>query len=174
MKHKRIPQIKADAVQSSGVKGSGVKVAVLDTGIDASHEDLNVAGGASFISSEPNPFIDDDSHGTHVAGTVAALNNSTGVLGAAPDVSLYAVKVLDSTGSGTYSGIAQGIEWAVDNGMDVINMSLGGSGDQLLCSRLSIKLIIRALLLLPLLEIAAQKANETQSAIRPNTVPLLQ
>lgn len=122
-----IPQIKADAVQSSGVKGSGVKVAVLDTGIDASHEDLNVAGGASFISSEPNPFIDGDSHGTHVAGTVAALNNSTGVLGAAPDVSLYAVKVLDSSGSGTYSGIAQGIEWAVDNGMDVINMSLGGS-----------------------------------------------
>ncbi|MFY0759498.1 S8 family peptidase [Metabacillus dongyingensis] len=122
-----IPHIKADAVQSSGIRGSGVKVAVLDSGIDASHEDLNVSGGASFVAAEPNPFIDGNSHGTHVAGTVAALNNTTGVLGVAPDVTLYAVKVLDSSGSGTYSGIAQGIEWAVENGMDVINMSLGGS-----------------------------------------------
>ncbi|MGP1907068.1 S8 family peptidase [Metabacillus sp. JX24] len=124
-----ITQIKADAVQSTGVKGSGVKVAILDSGIDASHEDLNVSGGASFIPNEPDPFVDGDSHGTHVAGTVAALNNTVGVLGTAPDVSLYAVKVLDSTGSGSYSGIAQGIEWAVANGMDVINMSLGGSQD---------------------------------------------
>lgn len=122
-----IPQIKADRVQSTGVKGAGVKVAVLDTGIDSSHQDLNVAGGASFIANEPNPFADGNSHGTHVAGTVAALNNTVGVLGVAPDVSLYAVKVLDSAGSGSYSGIAQGIEWAIDNGMDVINMSLGGS-----------------------------------------------
>ncbi|MFC0272503.1 S8 family peptidase [Metabacillus herbersteinensis] len=122
-----IPQIKADRVQSTGVKGAGVKVAVLDTGIDSSHQDLNVTGGASFIANEPNPFADGNSHGTHVAGTVAALNNTVGVLGVAPDVSLFAVKVLDSAGSGSYSGIAQGIEWAIDNDMDVINMSLGGS-----------------------------------------------
>lgn len=122
-----IPHIEADTVQSTGVTGSGVKVAILDTGIDASHEDLNVAGGASFIAGEPNALEDGNSHGTHVAGTVAGLNNSLGVLGVAPAAELYAVKVLDSSGSGTYSGIAQGIEWAVDNNMDVINMSLGGS-----------------------------------------------
>ena len=122
-----IPHIKADQVHSTGNTGSGVKVAILDTGIDANHEDLNVRGGASFIPSEPNAFADGDGHGTHVAGTVAALNNTTGVIGVAHSASLYAVKVLDSTGSGTYSGIIQGIEWAVANDMDVINMSLGGS-----------------------------------------------
>ncbi|MBN8208968.1 S8 family peptidase [Bacillus sp. NTK071] len=122
-----IPHIKADQVHATGNTGSGAKVAVLDTGIDASHEDLNVSGGASFVSGEPDPFTDGHSHGTHVSGTVAGLNNSVGVLGVAQSASLYAVKVLDSSGSGTYSGIIQGIEWAVDNNMDIINMSLGGS-----------------------------------------------
>ncbi|MBY6037368.1 S8 family peptidase [Fictibacillus nanhaiensis] len=122
-----IPHIKADQVHATGNTGSGVKVAILDTGIDASHEDLNVLGGASFVAGEPNALIDGNSHGTHVAGTVAALNNTKGVIGVAHSASLYAVKVLDSSGSGTYSGIIQGIEWAVANNMDVINMSLGGS-----------------------------------------------
>jgi subtilisin len=122
-----IPHIKADQVHSTGNTGTGVKVAILDTGIDASHEDLNVSGGASFVAGEPNALTDGNSHGTHVAGTVAALNNTTGVIGVAHSASLYAVKVLDSSGSGTYSGIIQGIEWAVANNMDVINMSLGGS-----------------------------------------------
>ncbi|CAG9620627.1 S8 family peptidase [Sutcliffiella rhizosphaerae] len=122
-----IPHVKADVAHSQNVTGSGVKVAVLDTGIDASHEDLNVAGGASFVSAEPDALTDGNGHGTHVAGTVAALNNTVGVLGVAYDVELYAVKVLDSSGGGTLAGIAQGIEWAIDNNMDVINMSLGGS-----------------------------------------------
>ncbi|UOR10830.1 S8 family peptidase [Halobacillus amylolyticus] len=122
-----IPQINADDVQAQGTTGNGVKVAILDTGIDASHEDLAVAGGESFVDGEPNPFNDGNSHGTHVAGTVAGVNNTLGVLGVAPSVSLYAVKVLNSEGSGSYSGIAQGIEWAISKDMDVINMSLGGS-----------------------------------------------
>jgi subtilisin len=122
-----IPHIKADSVQASGVTGSGVKVAILDTGIDGNHEDLNVLGGASFISSEPNALQDGNGHGTHVAGTVAGLNNTLGVLGVAPAADLYAVKVLDSSGSGSFSGIVQGIEWAIENDMDVINMSLGAS-----------------------------------------------
>ncbi|OZM58349.1 peptidase S8 [Lottiidibacillus patelloidae] len=121
-----IPHINADDVHATGNTGNGVKVAVLDTGIQASHEDLNVVGGASFIPAEPDAFSDYNGHGTHVAGTVAGLNNNLGVLGVAPSVSLYAVKVLDGNGSGTYSGIIQGIEWAIDNNMDVINMSLGG------------------------------------------------
>ncbi len=122
-----IPHIKANVAHSAGITGSGVKVAILDTGIDATHEDLTVAGGASFVSGEPNPLVDGNGHGTHVAGTVAALNNSLGVLGAAPNATLYAVKVLGADGSGTYAGIAQGIEWSITNKMDVINMSLGGS-----------------------------------------------
>ncbi|WP_404350974.1 S8 family peptidase [Sutcliffiella horikoshii] len=122
-----VPHIKADVAHAQGVTGSGVKVAVLDTGIDASHEDLNVVGGASFVSEEPDALTDGNGHGTHVAGTIAAVNNNTGVLGVAYDVDLYAVKVLSGAGSGTLAGIAQGIEWAIDNDMDVINMSLGGS-----------------------------------------------
>jgi subtilisin len=122
-----ITHIKADQVHATGNTGSGVKVAILDTGIDSSHGDLNVSGGASFVSGEPNALSDGNGHGTHVAGTVAALNNTAGVIGVAHTASIYAVKVLDSSGSGTYSGIIQGIEWAVANNMDVINMSLGGS-----------------------------------------------
>ncbi|MEC1663160.1 subtilisin AprE [Bacillus halotolerans] len=121
-----ISQIKAPALHSQGYTGSNVKVAVIDSGIDSSHPDLNVRGGASFVPSETNPYQDGSSHGTHVAGTVAALNNTIGVLGVAPSASLYAVKVLDSTGSGQYSWIINGIEWAISNNMDVINMSLGG------------------------------------------------
>lgn len=120
-----IPQIKADKVQAQGYKGANVKVGVLDTGIAASHSDLNVVSGASFVSGE-SYNTDGNGHGTHVAGTVAALDNSIGVLGVAPNVSLYAIKVLNSSGSGTYSAIVSGIEWATANNLDVINMSLGG------------------------------------------------
>lgn len=122
-----ITEINADDVQSNDTTGTGVKVAVLDSGISASHEDLNVAGGASFVDGEPDPYNDGNGHGTHVAGTIAGLDNTLGVLGVAPEVSLYAVKVLGSDGSGTYSGIAKGVEWAIDNNIDVVNMSLGGS-----------------------------------------------
>ena len=87
-----VSQIKAPALHSQGFTGSNVKVAVIDSGIDSSHPDLKVAGGASMVPSETNPFQDNNSHGTHVAGTVAALNNSVGVLGVAPSASLYAVK----------------------------------------------------------------------------------
>ncbi|WP_026691136.1 S8 family peptidase [Alteribacter aurantiacus] len=124
-----VPQVQATDVHQYGYFGQGVRVAVLDTGIDANHSDLNVYGGHSVFSNWPesSPYYDGDGHGTHVAGTVAALNNSIGVLGVAPSARLYAVKVLDSNGNGSYSGIAQGIEWSVNNGMDIINMSLGGS-----------------------------------------------
>ena len=110
----------------------GVKVAIIDTGIDKEHLDLAIAGGVNFIGKGPsnkNPkadkWDDDNGHGTHVAGTVAAVDNSIGVVGAAPGVSLYAVKVLDRNGSGNLSTVIDGILWTIDNGMDVINMSLG-------------------------------------------------
>lgn len=120
-----INHINAPTVHSWGNTGNGVRVAILDTGI-ATHEDLRISGGVSFISSESS-YQDFNGHGTHVAGTVAAQNNSYGVLGVAPSVNLYAVKVLDRNGSGSLSAIAQGIEWSITNKMDIVNMSLGGS-----------------------------------------------
>lgn len=114
--------------------GSGVKVAVIDTGIDKNHPDINVAGGVGFA--DRNPFVvkattkwnDDNGHGTHVAGIIGALDNSIGVVGAAPDVSLYAVKVLNKDGSGYVSDIIAGIDWSVRENMDIASMSLGGPG----------------------------------------------
>ncbi len=122
-----------DAEWAWPLKGIGVKVAVIDTGIDKKHPDLAVEEGINFISYSlvkgPNPakWNDDNGHGTHVAGTIAALDNSKGVVGVAPDVSLYAVKVLDRNGTGFVSDVIAGIEWAVNNGMHLANMSLSSN-----------------------------------------------
>jgi subtilisin family serine protease len=112
-----------------------VDVAVLDTGIDFQHPDLNVMGGVNCSGGSPfnnscSPGGDDDHyHGTHVAGTIGALDNGIGVVGVAPGARLWAVKVLKSNGSGYTSWIVAGIDWVVGEGyIEVINMSLGGSG----------------------------------------------
>lgn len=108
-------------------KGDGVKVAILDTGIDQDHEDLagKVADNKNCTDS---PTVDDlYGHGTHVAGiAAAATNNSLGVAGLGYNATLMNVKVLDDSGSGYYSWVANCIIWAADNGARVINMSLGG------------------------------------------------
>jgi subtilisin family serine protease len=111
----------------AGQGGAGVKVAVIDTGIDCGHQDLagGCVYGANFVNGS-QPF-DDGGHGTHVAGIIAARQNGVGVIGVAPEATVYAVKVLDSTGSGSWSSVAMGIDWAVRNGMHVINMSLGAT-----------------------------------------------
>src|SRR2546425_149578 len=111
-----------------GQGGLGVRVAVIDTGIDCTHPDLapGCVYGANFVVSTA-PAIDDYGHGTHVAGIIGARDNGLGFIGVAPEVQLYAVKVLNSTGSGSWSAVAAGIDWAVRNGMRVINMSLGGT-----------------------------------------------
>lgn len=120
--------VTALGTNAAGRTGAGVNVAVLDTGIDTTHSDLSVAGLVDETGSRGGG-IDDNGHGTHVSGTIAALDNTLGVIGVAPDADLYGVKVLDRRGSGSYSGIAAGIDWAVAHGMDVLNMSLGGSAD---------------------------------------------
>lgn len=108
-------------------QGEGVKVAVIDTGMDFTHPDLkgNYKGGYNAVTPGTDP-MDDQGHGTHVSGTIGAVRNAAGVAGVAPKASLYAVKVLDKNGSGQYSWIIDGIEWAITNNMDVVNMSLGG------------------------------------------------
>ena len=107
-------------------RGQGIAVAVLDTGIDENHIDLPVIlGGVNTIDST-HWGSDGHGHGTHVAGTIAAVDNNMGVVGAAPDAGLYAVKVLNDKGRGTYSSVIAGIEWAFNKNIPVINMSLGG------------------------------------------------
>lgn len=126
-----VDQVQSTEAQQLGFRGEGMSVAVLDTGIDINHQDLynNIQGGYSVFtdSDNSNPFYDGNGHGTHVAGTVAALDNNVGVIGTAPETDLYAVKVLNNEGSGSLGGIAEGIEWSIANDIDIINMSLGGS-----------------------------------------------
>ncbi len=107
--------------------GSRVKVAVVDTGIDYNHPDFGgrVAKGYDFINNDADA-MDDQSHGTHCAGTVGAGLGNGGVVGVAPNVELLAVKVLAANGSGSYSGVAAGITYAADQGSPIISMSLGG------------------------------------------------
>jgi len=124
-----VRHIFADIAHANGNRGTGVKVAVLDTGIDYTHEDLNdnYKGGYNFVFDNNDPFDDSfESHGTHVAGIIAAEDNGVGIIGVAPEVDLYAVKVLDGAGFGLAEWIIAGIDWAVQNEIDVINMSIEG------------------------------------------------
>lgn len=116
-------KIKATLAWSAGYTGKGVKVAVIDSGVGP-HDDVIVSGGISFVPYTTS-YSDDNGHGTHVAGIISAENNSFGVVGVAPDASIYAVKVLDSLGSGYVSDIIKGLDWAITNKMDIVNMSLG-------------------------------------------------
>lgn len=108
-----------------GNTGAGVKVAVLDTGIALDHPALRVEGGINVIDPEAS-YADDNGHGTHMAGIIAA-RGAQGLYGVAPDVSLYAVKVFGADGSGYVSDVVKGLEWAIENGVQVVNLSLGGS-----------------------------------------------
>lgn len=119
-----IQKVQAPAVHKDGVQGAGVNVAVFDTGISA-HPDLTIKGGVSFVDGVTS-YADDNGHGTHVAGTIAAIADGNGIVGAAPEANLYAVKVMDANGSGRYSSIIEGLDWAIEHDIDVINMSFGG------------------------------------------------
>ena len=110
------------------VTGQGITVAVIDTGVATGGQDapVNVLAGYDFINNDADAH-DDNGHGTHVAGTIAqATNNNIGVSGVSPDVNILPIKALSASGSGSYAAIANSIVYAVDNGADVINMSLGG------------------------------------------------
>ncbi len=143
------------ASTTNGYDGSGIVVAVIDTGVDYNHEDLinsmwdapgdlcSIDGsdvacgnhGYDFASSDTsgdgdgrdNDPLDYNAHGTHVAGTIAATNNTVGVVGVAPGAQIMAVRALNAAGSGTTADIASGIDFAVNNGADVINMSIGSA-----------------------------------------------
>ena len=115
---------------------AGVVVAVLDTGIDASHPEFSgrvVPGydaltGQADSPSDFGPTNDDNDHGTHVSGTIAAAaNNGAGIAGIAPNVSIMPVKILGADGSGDFGGMVTGMNWAIGHGARIITMSLGGT-----------------------------------------------
>jgi subtilisin family serine protease len=109
---------------------NGVDVYVIDTGIQSTHPDLHVMGGANFNSG--SSYQDGNGHGTHVSGTIGAIDNTSQVVGVAPGVDLYAVRVLSNSGSGSYSQILAGVNWVTNRKIAspsrpmCANMSLGG------------------------------------------------
>jgi len=125
-----LPKIQAPAAWEVA-RGTGVQVAVLDTGVDLRHDDLagQVVAGPDLVDRDDAPQ-DEQGHGTHVAGTIAALmNNGLGVAGVAPAARVLAIRVLDAEGSGALSDIADGVLEAVRRGAKVLNLSLGGPSD---------------------------------------------
>jgi subtilisin family serine protease len=119
--------IHADAAHSTST-GSGAVVAVIDTGVLASHEDLagRLLPGHDFVEKDDTPQ-DENGHGTHVTGIIAAAaGNGKGIEGVAPDASVMPIRVLDKEGEGTTENVAKGIDYAVAHHADVINLSLGG------------------------------------------------
>jgi VCBS repeat-containing protein len=132
-----VKKIGTPAVHAAGVWGDGVKVAVIDTGIDYIHDDPddtpyvvdpeflhNYKGGYDFVNNDSDP-MDDNGHGTHVAGILAAEKNGYLVSGVAPHVDLYGLKILDASGNGDESNLILALQWSIDHGMNVVNMSLG-------------------------------------------------
>jgi subtilisin family serine protease len=127
-----VPIIRAAAVWPV-TRGEGVNVVVIDTGLDLNHPDLKAAYAGGYNVFDPGkPPADDNTHGTHVAGTIAAANNAFGVVGVAPGVKLWAVKALDQTGKGDDVWIAAALDWVITKqrelgGRWVVNMSLGSA-----------------------------------------------
>jgi len=138
-----VKHIGAGTVHNNGNKGTGIKVAIIDSGVDYTHPDLdanfNSANrGYDFVNGDSNP-MDDNGHGTHCAGIVAAEDDSSGVVGVAPEADLYALKVLNRSGSGDYSDVIAALNWCVsgpdgihgngdDPGIKVTSNSYGSSG----------------------------------------------
>lgn len=105
--------------------GKGVHVGVVDTGIDLEHPNLkvNVKGGINIVD-PTSPPMDDNGHGTHVSGIIGASEKHFGIVGIAPAVSLYAIKVMDASGRGSLDDLLQGIAWGIRNKMDILNISI--------------------------------------------------
>lgn len=135
-----IARIGADSLTN---KGNGSRVYVIDSGIDSKHNDLapNILEGYAVVECNgkknvcPKPWSDRYGHGTHVAGTIAASANGSGVVGVAPEATIIAVKVLDQSGNGTVATVTAGLDWVADQTLDfgsatAANISIGGNGSK--------------------------------------------
>lgn len=130
-----VDRVDAEVVHDDGKTGNGASIAILDTGIDSDHPDLeaNLGTGKAIVSCTGSksvckaPWDDDNGHGTHCAGTANASDNDAGVVGVSTRATLHAVKVLNEDGSGRASDIAAGINWVRDQGYHVASMSLGSN-----------------------------------------------
>ncbi|WP_135827038.1 S8 family peptidase [Halorussus ruber] len=146
-----VDRVDAEVAHANGETGAGADIAIIDTGIDDDHPDLqaNLGEGKAFVSCGNGGYFggcsfsgnsnscnvswsDDNDHGTHCAGIADGVNNSEGVVGVSTEATLHAVKVLDCAGSGSMSDIAAGIEYVANQGWDVASMSLGGSSSSAL------------------------------------------
>ncbi|MFD1861914.1 S8 family peptidase [Planococcus chinensis] len=117
---------KSTPAESTPYTGKGVRVAVLDTGVDTEHPDLVVKGGICTAEEcAPGISYDDNfGHGTHVAGIISGKKNSSGIIGMAPNVELYAIKAMDREGIGTTAQVTEGVKWAIQNDIDILNLSI--------------------------------------------------
>ncbi len=131
-----VQKIEAGTVHTSGNTGAGVKIGIIDSGINYNHQDLNdvYRGGYDFVENqndlgtrEGNGAMDVYGHGTHVAGTACAEANSFGVVGVAPNCALYSLRVLNNDGVGSWSKTIAAMEWAVAHDLQVVNLSLGNA-----------------------------------------------
>ena len=125
-----VKRVGSGTVHDGGNKGTGVKIGIIDSGVDYNHQDLNAvyAGGHDFVNNDTDPN-DVYGHGTHVAGTACAEDNNSGVVGVTSECALYSLRVLNDSGSGSWSATIAAMEWAVANGLQVVNLSLGSSQD---------------------------------------------
>ena len=123
------PEVWAASTNGTSTTGKGVTIAVVDTGIDYSHIEFKGRIGAGYDFVDGDSIAEDaNGHGTHVAGTIAAANDGRGITGVAHDATIMPIRVLDEEGAGYLSDVIRGVRWATNNGADVINLSLGGTG----------------------------------------------
>lgn len=113
------------------IKGNNVKIAILDTGIAIENRDLSLIKGVNFSGSDRESFNDDNGHGTKITGIIAAKENNYNLLGIAPNSELYIAKVADEHGNVNYEDLVKGINWAVEQNVDLINISLEFWSDNL-------------------------------------------
>jgi hypothetical protein len=148
-----LDRIDAELNATAAIDGAGpdldIDIAVIDSGIDSDHPDLNVAGGQAYLPqylgnliigcNRPGAYEDANGHGTHVAGTAAARDNADGVVGVAPGARLWAVRVLGANGNGCTSDVIKGVDWVTANAatVEVANMSLGGGNSAALCTAIN-------------------------------------
>lgn len=104
-------------------KGRGIKVGIIDTGIDLNHKDLEIKKFINFTNEDKNEICDEAGHGTHVAGIVGARMNGFGVVGVAPECDIYIAKAFDGQGRGEKKNVVKSMKWMIENQVDIINMS---------------------------------------------------